>query len=146
MGEFHFVLVRQRISIEEVVKFPNAKAAVDTFVLGRKGSQIQGRNCPSSEERWNDSSLRDPDGPLSLENGRTCETPPIIQMTSCVPGDNVKDEEEYKAVVTEQGASTSQMTAAKFLDTIAKLLGMAGEASDAVSTDYRKISFELQRH
>ena len=48
-------------------------------------------------------------------------------------GENVKDEEGYRTVFAEQGASASQMAAAKFLDTISKLLGLAGEPSDAVS-------------
>ena len=34
--------------------------------------------------------------------------------------DNVQDEEGYRAVFTEQGASASQMGTAKFLDTISK--------------------------
>ena len=46
---------------------------------------------------------------------------------------NVKDEEGYTAVFTERGASTSQMVAARVLDTMSKLLGMAGEISDAIS-------------
>ena len=46
---------------------------------------------------------------------------------------NVKDEEEYRAVLTEQGASASQMPAANFLDAISKNPGMAGERSDAIS-------------
>ena len=36
--------------------------------------------------------------------------------------------------LAEKGASASQMTSAKFLDTICKILGMTGEASDAVSS------------
>ena len=48
-------------------------------------------------------------------------------------GDNVKDDTGCQAVLTEQGASASQMTAAKVLDTISRLLGMAWEANDAVS-------------
>ena len=48
-------------------------------------------------------------------------------------GDNVKDEEGCSAVFTEQGASASQMAAAKFLDTISKLPGLVGETSDANS-------------
>ena len=45
--------------------------------------------------------------------------------------DNVKDDSGYRVVFTEQRASTLHMAAAKFLDTISKLLGMAGEANDA---------------
>ena len=40
--------------------------------------------------------------------------------------DNIKDERGYKAVFADQGASASLMAAAKFLDTISKLLGMTG--------------------
>ena len=52
-------------------------------------------------------------------------------------GDNVKDEEEYRAVFTEQGGSVSQMAAATFLDTFSKLLGMTGNTSDAVFRVHR---------
>ena len=48
-------------------------------------------------------------------------------------GGAVKDESGFYAVFTEQGASASQMAAAKFLDAIARMPGMKGEASDAVS-------------
>ena len=47
--------------------------------------------------------------------------------------DTVKDEEGHRAVFTEQGASASQLAAAKFLDPISQRPGMVGEASDAVS-------------
>ena len=47
--------------------------------------------------------------------------------------DNVKDEEGYTAATTEQGTSASQMAAAKFLETVSKLLVMAGETIDAIS-------------
>ena len=45
----------------------------------------------------------------------------------------VKDEFRYRDAFAQQGASASQKTAAKFLDTISKNRGMAGGASDAVS-------------
>ena len=83
---------------------------------------------PSGEEGWKNSSLREFDGPLSLEERRTCKTPPEIYRGRVVlRGHNVKDEEGYRAVFTEQGASASRMAAAKFLDTFSKLVGMAGE-------------------
>ena len=37
------------------------------------------------------------------------------------------------AVFTEQGSSASQMTAAKIMDTISRLLGCDGQAADAIS-------------
>ena len=52
--------------------------------------------------------------------------------------DNVKDDNGYNAVCTEEGASPSQMEAARFLDTIYRLPGMVGAANDAVSA-YTKV-------
>ena len=48
-------------------------------------------------------------------------------------GDIVKDDSGSYAVFTEQGSSASQMTAAKVMDIISRLLGCAGQAADAVS-------------
>ncbi|MHC4951072.1 MAG: hypothetical protein ACYTEU_08835, partial [Planctomycetota bacterium] len=47
-------------------------------------------------------------------------------------GDLTKDEDGYLAVFTEQGASASNMAAAKFMDAIARMPGNDGEDSDAV--------------
>ena len=49
-------------------------------------------------------------------------------------GDFVKDDSVSYAVFTEQGSSASQMTAAKVMDIISRLLGCAGQAADAVSS------------
>ena len=48
-------------------------------------------------------------------------------------GDIVKDDSGSFAVYTEQGSSSSQMTAAKIMDIISRLPGCAGQAADAVS-------------
>ena len=45
----------------------------------------------------------------------------------------MKDDSGSYAVVTEQGSSASQMTAAKVMDIIASLPGCSGQAADAVS-------------
>ena len=47
-------------------------------------------------------------------------------------GDIVKDEDGQWAIFTEQGASASNMAAAKFMDAIARMPGNDGEDSDAV--------------
>ena len=54
-------------------------------------------------------------------------------------GDQVKDETGFYAVFTEQGASASQMVAAKFLDSLARMPGMKGQAADAVKA-YTQVS------
>ena len=48
-------------------------------------------------------------------------------------GDIVKDDSGSCIVYTEQGSSTSQMTAAKVMDVISRLPGCAGQAADAIS-------------
>ena len=48
-------------------------------------------------------------------------------------GDIVKDDSQSYAVLTEQGSSASQVTAAKVTDIMSRLPGCAGEAADAVS-------------
>ena len=47
-------------------------------------------------------------------------------------GDIGKDDSGSHAVFTEQGSSASQMTAAKIMDIISRLLGFDGQAADAV--------------
>ena len=85
--------------------------------------------CHPGQEGWENSSLRKSDGLLSLEERRTCKTPQKYKGRVVLRGDNSKDEEGHSAVCTEQGASVSQMAAAKFLDTISKLLGMAATSA-----------------
>ena len=48
-------------------------------------------------------------------------------------GDTVKDIDGYYAVFSEQGTSSSHMAATKFIDAIARMPGMDGEDSDAMS-------------
>ena len=52
-------------------------------------------------------------------------------------GDIVKDDSGSYAVFTEQGSSSSQMTAPKVMDIISRLPCCAGEAADAVSAYIR---------
>ena len=56
-------------------------------------------------------------------------------------GDMVKDDSGSCTVYTEQGSSASQMTAAKVMDIISRLLGYAGQAADAVSA-YTQVKME----
>ena len=56
-------------------------------------------------------------------------------------GDTVKNDSGSYAVFTEQGSSASQMTAAKVMDIISRLLGCDGQAADAVSA-YTQVKME----
>ena len=46
--------------------------------------------------------------------------------------DNVEDDSGYKVLVTEHGASASQVAAAKFLDVMSRLPSLAGEATEGI--------------
>ena len=50
----------------------------------------------------------------------------------------MKDDSGSYAVLTAQGSSASQMTAAKVMDIISRLPGCAGQAADAVSAHTQK--------
>ena len=136
VGSFHYGLVHKPISVQETLKVQEAIAAVDkewkeiddNSSVGCRESEAKVRSHPSDEEGWKNSSPREFGGPLSLEERRTYKGRVVLRM------DNVKDEGGYKAALTEQGASASQMAAARFLDTISKLLDMVGETGDAIST------------
>ena len=56
-------------------------------------------------------------------------------------GDIVKYDSGSYAVLTEQGSSASQMTAARVMDIISRLPGCAGQAADAVSA-YTQVKME----
>ena len=60
------------------------------------------------------------------------QTPAQIQGVSCAPGGQRQRRRRIASSI-QLGASVSQMAAAKLLDTISKLLSVAGETSDAIS-------------
>ena len=132
VGSFHCGLVHKPVAFQEALKIPEAKAAVDEEWGQKKQNPSVG--CQESktklcgEEEWENSSRREADGLLSLEERRACKTPPATGSELCSRGTTSKTKKD-----TEQGASASQMAAAIFLDTISKLLGVAGETSDAIS-------------
>ena len=136
MGSVHHGLVHTPFAIQEALKIPEAIAAsnkewekIRNFRWSEKKVKSKAEVVRHAKKDGNNSPPREAAGLLSLETG---ETLPEIHGVS-LWGDNVKDVEGYRAVFTEQGTSASQLTAAKFLDTIWKLSGVAGEASDAVS-------------
>ena len=105
----------------------------DNSSVGCQESNTKGWSHPSDEEGWKNSPLRELDGPLSVKNAELAKHLQENKRQPVLWGDNVKDEGGYRAVFTEHGVSASQMAAARFLDAISKLLGMAGETSDAIS-------------
>ena len=81
--------------------------------------------------------------PCHLKNAELATHLPDYKERVVFLEDTVKDEEGYRAVFAEPGASASQMAAAIFLDSISKLLGMAGETSDAIAA-YTQVKMTLR--
>ena len=93
-------------------------------------------------KRQKESPLCHTDGHLSLQKMRSWN--PQLQKYKgrvVLHGDIVKDDSGAHAVFTEQGSSTSQMTAAKIMDVIARLPDCDGQAADAVSA-YTQVKME----
>ena len=74
------------------------------------------------------------DGLLSSkEFGVGSTIPEVYKGRVVLRGDIVKDDSVASAVLTEQGSSASQMTAAKVMNVIARLHECDGQAADAIS-------------
>ena len=73
--------------------------------------------------------------PCLLKHSELAPHVPQYKRGVVVRGDNVKDGFGWKAVFTDQADSGSQITAAKFPDTIDRLIEMAGATNDAISGD-----------
>ena len=133
-------LVHLPISIDKAMKIPDAKKAVDAEWAAH-----------TLKKTWNAERVRPRaeviaeahEKKISVHFGRLmdlchlkhAELHKEVQKYKgrvVFRGDQVKDETGYHAVFTEQGASASQMAAAKFLDTVARMPGMGGQAADAV--------------
>ena len=81
---------------------------------------------------------------VDLSHLKNLELEPKIQKYKGrveLRGDIVKDDSGSFAVITEQGSSASQMTAAKIMDIISRLPGCAGQAADATSA-YTQVKME----
>ena len=109
------------------MKIPEIKAA------GRKQSQMRDRSRPSSEERWKNSPVREPGGPLSLEERRTCKKN-LQQYKGRVvfQRDNVKDEGRIQSRVHRARCFSVSDGSGNVLGHCFK--GVAADSSDAVST------------
>ena len=116
VGSFHDGLVHEPVSIEEAMKIPEAKAAVD-----KEWSKF--KTIPSETK------VRKKSHRQAKKDGRAVHFANGMDRCHLKNAELAKHLKKYK----EQGASASQMAAAKFLNTLWKLPGMAGETSDALS-------------
>ena len=120
----------------QAMKIPAAKAALDkewrkigeNFCVEPDESQKQ-----KKEDVRRYSSFCIINGHMSSENAELEAKHQKYKGRDLLRGFFVKHDSGYYAVFTEQGASASQMTAAKIMDIISRLPGCNGQAADAVS-------------
>ena len=141
----HYNLVHKFIPMSQALKIQTAKAAVDKEweKFGEKigvepdESQKQERSKKEviDEARTKGAkvhfvSLMDI---CHLKNAELETKHQKYEGRVVLRGDIVEDDSGSYAVFSEQGSSASQMTAAKVMDIMSRLLGCAGQAANAVS-------------
>ena len=145
----HYNLVHKFIPMPQATKIPAAKAAVDkeweklekipawdlTKVMSKKQVIDEARMSGATVHF---ASLMDI---CHLKNAALEAKHQKYKGRVVLRGDIVKDDSGSYAVFTEQGSSASQMTAAKIMDIISRLLGCDGQAADAVSA-YTQVKME----
>ena len=142
VSRFHHGLVHEPITVKDAMTIPDATAAVDKEwekLMGLPGWEFKNvkprsESGSTGEEGRADLFVSDPSRTSAIQHTPILRNISLVRKgESCSGGDTVKDDGGYKAVFTEQAASALQLAAARFLDAISRLLGLAGEANDAVS-------------
>ena len=142
-------LVRKFILMPQAMKIPAAKAAVD-----KEWEKLENISA------WNLTKVRNKEEVIDEARTKGAKVHFASLMDIChlnnaeleakhqkykgpvvLRGDIVKDDSGSYAVITEQGSSASQMTAAKIMDIISRLLGCDGQAACAVSA-YTQVKME----
>ena len=144
----HYKLVHKFTPMPQAMKIPAAKAAVDkeweklekisawNLTKVRKKEVIDEARTSGATVHF--ASLMDI---CHLKNAELEAKHQKYKGRVVLRGDIVKDNSGSYAVFTEQGSSASQMTAAKVMDIISRLIGCDGQAADAVSA-YTQVKME----
>ena len=153
----HYNLVHKFIPMPQAMKIPAAKAAVD-----KKWENFEKNSA------WNLTKVRSKKEVIDEARTKGIKVHFASLMDIChlknaeletkhqkykgrvvLRGDIVKDDSGSYAVFTEQGSSTSQMTAAKVMDLMSRLTGCVGQAADEVSaffpSDKRRCSLKISK-
>ena len=137
----HYNLVHKFIPMPQAMQIPAAKAAVEKELENReKIPAWQLRKVGSKKEVIDEARTKGAKvhvaSLMDICHLKIAELEAKHQKYKgrvVLRGDIVKDYSGSYAVVTEQGSSASQMTAANVMDVLSRLRGCAGQAADAVS-------------
>ena len=139
----HYNLVHKFVPMPQAMKIPAAKAAADKEweklekIPAWDKTKVRNKSEVIDEARTKGikvhfASLMDI---CHLKNAELETKHQKYKDRVVLRGDIVKDGSGSYAVLTEQGSSTSQMTAAKVMDFFSRLPGCAAQAADAVSAE-----------
>ena len=137
----HCILVHKFIAMPQALKIPDREAAVGKewkeleTILSWQLDKIKSKNevileAQRDKKKVHFATLMD------ICHLNNVELEPILQKYKgrvALRGDIVKDDSRAYAVLLEQGSSTSQMTAAKVMDVLARLPDCDGHSADGVS-------------
>ena len=137
----HHNLVHKFIPMPQAMKIPAAKAAVDKEweklekISAWNLTKVKSRKQVIDEARTSGATVHFASlvDICHLKNAELEAKHQKYKGLVVLRGDIVKDDSGSCAVFTEQGSSASQMTAAKIMDIISRLLGCDGQAADAVT-------------
>ena len=141
MAEFHYGLGHKPSTVEEAVNIAEVKAVVDQYWNELENLLALDFKKVKQRLKWFDRQyITEYFSSLHLTwifaIWKHAELANHLQRS--VKGrivlwvDTVKDDSGYIALITEQGASASQVAAARFLDVISRLPSLAGEATEGV--------------
>ena len=145
----YFALIHKPVDISKALKIPAARAAIDKE--WEKLEKLPAWDYKSVREKA-DVKAEAKAGGFTVHFGNLMQLCHLKNSEMHVEfqsykgrivfrGDNIKDEDGCKALFTDQGTSSSHMTATKFLDIVSRLPGCCGEDSDATSA-YTQIILE----
>ena len=145
----HYNLVHKFIPMPQAMKVPAAKAAANKEweklekISAWNLTEVRSKREVIDEARTKGAKVHFCiiNGHLSFEKSRLETKHQKYKGRVVIQGDIVKDGSGSYAVLTEQGSSASQMTAAKVMDIISRLPGCDGQAADAVSA-YTQVKME----
>ena len=145
-------MVHQPIPIPEAMKILKAKEAVDaewTKLANKRAwdlESVRGRQ-DVKDEAIKQGKATHFGGLMDMchrKHAELAEKFHVYKGRVCFRGDQVRDEEGFYAVFSEQGTSASRQEAAKMMDAIGRMPDHHGEDSDARSA-YTQVVFENEK-
>ena len=134
-------LVHKFIPMLQVMKIPDAKAAVDKewkkleTIPARQLEKVRSKKEVKDDAQKNKNKVHFA-SLMDISHLTNAELEPQFHNYKgrvVLRGDIMKDDSRAYAVFTEQGSSVSQMTAANVIDVIARVPDCDGQAADAIS-------------